>query len=137
MLLREIGWDVIQARDLCMENQLALDEFTESYSYFCGRTQLRSERDNRLARLVGRRDTTPSEHTSGVTTSTSSPLLRLSGSPVSQLSIFHSDQKRTWSCQSQMMFPGGVRFLGMQEVGKKTKGMKRTTRKNVVEHSYV
>ena len=60
MLLREIGWDVIQARNLCMENQLAFDEFTESYSYFCGRTQLRSERNNRRARLIdltGRRDT--------------------------------------------------------------------------------
>jgi hypothetical protein len=59
MLLREAGWDVIQARDLYMENQLAFDEFTESYSYFRGPAQLRSERDNRLARLIdltGRRD---------------------------------------------------------------------------------
>jgi hypothetical protein len=52
MLLRETSWDVIQARDLYLEHQFALDEFTNSYRHFEGPTPLRSERDNRLARLV-------------------------------------------------------------------------------------
>ena len=59
MLLRETGWDVIQARDLYLEHQFAFDEFTNSYSHFRGPTQLRSERDDRLSRqidLTARRD---------------------------------------------------------------------------------
>jgi hypothetical protein len=59
MLLRESSWDVIQARELYLEHQLAFNEFTNSYRHFHGPTQLSSERDNRLARLIdltGRRD---------------------------------------------------------------------------------
>ena len=59
MLLRETGWDVIQARDLYLEHQHAFEEVFNSYRQFRGPTQLRSERDDRLSRLIdmtGRRD---------------------------------------------------------------------------------
>ena len=59
MLLQEAGWDVIQARELYLEHQFALEEFVNSYNHFQGPTQLRSEQDDRLSRLIhmtGRRD---------------------------------------------------------------------------------
>ena len=59
MLLQEAGWDVVQARDLYLEHQLAFEEFVNSYNHFRGPSQLRSEQDDRLSRLIhmtGRRD---------------------------------------------------------------------------------
>lgn len=59
MLLRETYWDVIQARDLYLEHQVAFDAFTNSYGQFHGPAQVRSERDNRLASMIdltGRQD---------------------------------------------------------------------------------